>query len=49
MFANWFTALLDACVIAPAANRDLILSLAEDKFFRPRWSAKILSEAESVT
>jgi len=46
MFANRFTAYLDACVLAPAANRDLILCLAEDKFFRPRWSEEVLSETE---
>lgn len=46
MFANRFTAFLDACVLAPAGNRDLILCLAEDKFFRPRWSRKVLQETE---
>lgn len=46
MFANRYTVVLDACVLAPAANRDLILCLAEAKFFRPQWSERILSEAE---
>jgi predicted nucleic acid-binding protein len=48
MFANRYTVVLDACVLAPAANRNLVLSLAEAKFFRPRWSEKILSEAEGA-
>lgn len=48
MFANRFTAFLDACVLAPAGHRDLILCLAEDKFFRPRWSGKVLEETEAT-
>ncbi|MAN75021.1 MAG: PIN domain-containing protein [Henriciella sp.] len=48
MFANRFTVVLDACVLAPAANRDLILCLAEAKFFRPRWSDEILSETHQA-
>lgn len=46
MFANRFTALLDANVLAPALTRNLLLSLAEAEFFRPRWSPKILDETE---
>ena len=38
--------LLDACVLVPAALRDLLLRLAEGKFFAPRWSAAILDELE---
>lgn len=48
MFANRYTVVFDACVLAPPANRDLILCLAEAKFFRPQWSQKILSEAENA-
>lgn len=48
MFANRYTVVLDACVLVPPANRDLILCLAEAKFFRPQWSAKILDEAENA-
>jgi len=48
MFANRYTVVLDACVLAPPANRDLILCLAEAKFFRPQWSERILSEAENA-
>ena len=46
MFANRFTALLDACVLANPLKRNLLLSLAEAEFFRPRWSAKIMDETE---
>lgn len=44
MFANRFTALLDANVLARVASRDLILSLAEAEFFRPRWTKDIMAE-----
>lgn len=46
MFANRFTALLDACVLASPLKRNLLLSLAEAEFFRPRWSAPIMEETE---
>lgn len=46
MFANRFTALLDACVLASPLKRNILLSLAEAEFFRPRWSARILDETE---
>lgn len=46
MFANRFTAMLDACVLVPALTRNLLLSLAEAELFRPRWSARILDEME---
>jgi predicted nucleic acid-binding protein len=46
VFANRFTALLDACVLASPLKRNLLLSLAEAEFFRPRWSAKIMAETE---
>lgn len=46
MFANRFTALLDACVLARALPRNLLLSLAAADFFRPRWTARILDETE---
>ncbi|WP_419760221.1 PIN domain-containing protein [Acidisoma sp.] len=48
MFANRFTALVDACVLAGVLKRDLILSLAEAEFFRVRWSNRILDEAEAA-
>lgn len=48
MFANRFTALIDACSLASAPKRDLLLSLAEAEFFRPRWSAFILDETQQA-
>jgi predicted nucleic acid-binding protein len=44
--ANQYTALIDACALAGALTRNMILSLAEAGFFRPRWSQDILSETE---
>jgi len=46
VFANRFTALVDACSLAGALNRNLLLTLAEAAFFRVRWSAPILDETE---
>ncbi|CAA2139777.1 MULTISPECIES: PIN domain-containing protein [Methylobacterium] len=46
MFANRFTALVDACVLAGALKRNLLLTLAEREFFRLRWSIPILDETE---
>lgn len=46
MFANRFTALVDACCLAGALKRNLLLTLAEAEFFRLRWSTRILDEAE---
>lgn len=44
--ADRFTAVLDANVIAGALTRNILLSLAEAGFYRPRWSAIILNEFE---
>lgn len=46
MFANRYTALVDACTLASVWRRNLLLSLAEAEFFRVRWSEEILSETE---
>ncbi|MEZ5824917.1 MAG: PIN domain-containing protein [Geminicoccaceae bacterium] len=46
MFANRFTALIDACVLVGALKRNILLSLAEAELFRPRWSERILAETE---
>lgn len=46
MFANRYTALVDACVLAGALKRNLLLTLAEAEFFRLRWSGPILDETE---
>ncbi|MCC0808082.1 PIN domain-containing protein [Methylobacterium sp. W2] len=46
MFANRFTALIDACSLAGALSRNLLLTLAEAEFFRVRWSVPIMDETE---
>lgn len=46
MFANRYTALIDACSLVSVWRRNLLLSLAEAEFFRVRWSRKILDETE---
>jgi predicted nucleic acid-binding protein len=48
VFSNRFTVVVDACVLADVAKRDLILTLAEAGLFRLRWSDTILREAESA-
>ena len=47
-YADRFTALIDASVLSGALRRNLILSLAEVGFFRPRWSAHILDETQKA-
>jgi len=46
VFANRFTALIDACVLAGALKRNILLSLAEADLFRLRWSKEILDKTE---
>ena len=46
MFANRFTAFLDACTLASALKRNLLLTLAEAEFFRVRWSEPVLAETQ---
>jgi hypothetical protein len=48
VFANRFTALIDACALAGALKRNLLLTLAEAEFFRLRWSDQILDETEAA-
>lgn len=48
LFANRFTAFIDACTLASVLRRNLLLSLAEAEFFRVRWSAKVLDETEKA-
>lgn len=48
MFANRFTAFIDACTLAGALKRNLLLSLAEAEFFRVRWSAPVLDETQKA-
>lgn len=40
------TAVLDACVLFPAALRDTLLRAAACGLYRPRWSGAILNEME---
>jgi hypothetical protein len=46
VFANRFTALVDACSLVSTLKRNLLLTLAEAEFFRLRWSREILDETE---
>ncbi len=46
MFANRYTAFIDACSLARVLPRNLLLSLAEADFFRVRWSGLVLDETE---
>lgn len=46
MFANRYTAVVDACSLASALKRNLLLTLAEADFFRLRWSSIILDETQ---
>lgn len=46
MFANRYTAFVDACILAGALKRNLLLTLAEAEFFRLRWSVQVLDETE---
>jgi len=39
-----FIAVLDACVLYPAPVRDLLLSLAENGLYKPKWSEEIQVE-----
>lgn len=46
MFANRFTAFVDACTLAGALKRNMLLTLAEAEFFRIRWSEPVLTETQ---
>lgn len=48
MFANRYTALIDACSLASIWRRNLLLTLAEAEFFRVRWSQTILDETNAA-
>ena len=48
MFANRYTAFVDACSLAGALKRNLLLTLAEAEFYRLRWSSRILDETEGA-
>jgi len=46
LFANRYTVFVDACALAGALKRNLLLTLAEAEFFRLRWSAPVLDEVQ---
>lgn len=46
MFANRYTAFVDACALVGVLKRNMLLTLAEAGFLRIRWSAKVLDEVE---
>lgn len=46
MFANRYTAFIDACTLASTLKRNLLLTLAEAEFFRVRWSEKVMDETQ---
>jgi len=46
LFANRYTAFIDACALAGALKRNLLLTMAEAGFFRVRWSEKVLDETK---
>lgn len=48
MFANRFTAFVDACTLAGALKRNMLLTLAEAEFFRIRWSEPVLKETQQA-
>ena len=48
MFANRFTAFVDACSLAGALKRNLLLTLAEGEFYRLRWSSLVLDETQKA-
>ena len=48
MFANRYTALVDACSLAGVLRRNLLLTLAEANFFRIRWSRVVMDETQAA-
>jgi hypothetical protein len=48
LFANRFTAFVDACALTGALKRNLLLTLAEAEFFRLRWSGQVLDETQAA-
>lgn len=48
MFANRYTAVIDANVLVSAPKRDLIFTLARAEMYRFRWTERILTETETA-
>jgi len=46
VFANRYTAFIDACSLFGALKRNLLLSFAQAEFYRVRWSGPVLDEVE---
>lgn len=44
IYSSNFIAILDACVLYPAPVRDLLLSLADNGLYKPKWSEEIQDE-----
>ncbi|MGB0930642.1 MAG: hypothetical protein ACPGVB_07695 [Chitinophagales bacterium] len=44
IFSTRFNVVLDACVLYPAPIRDLLLNLAEQGLYSPKWSEIIQEE-----
>ncbi len=44
IYSSNFIAVLDACVLYPAPLRDLLLSIANEGLYKPKWSAEIQDE-----
>ena len=44
IYSSNFIAVLDACLLYPAPLRDLLLSMADEGLFKPKWSVEIQDE-----
>jgi predicted nucleic acid-binding protein len=44
IYSSNFKAILDACVLYPAPVRDMLLSLADNGLYKPKWSVEIQNE-----
>lgn len=44
IYSSNFSVILDACVLYPAPLRDLLLSIAEEGLYKPKWSDQIHKE-----